>query len=115
LGTFTAAYPLMYFAQEFIPLTAAIIASSALVLAIIAARSISIMGLRLGAAGVVLPATVILAVTLVAATHKQLQGILITTVGMVLFIAAMLLMPRIRHTTGGPERSDASIPLPSNA
>src|SRR5207253_1141755 len=88
LGTFTAAYPLMYFAQEFISLSAAIIASSILVLVIIAARSISIMGIRLGVIGVLLPATVILAVTLVAATHRHVQGLLITSVGMVLFIVA---------------------------
>jgi len=115
LGTFTAAYPLMYFAQEFISLTAAIVLSSGVVLAIIAARSISMMGLRLGAVGVVLPASVILTVTLLAATHKQLQGILITTVSMVLFIVAMLLMPRIKHTTGEPQSSGAPVPLPSNA
>ena len=115
LGTFTAAYPLMYFAQEFIPLTAAIVASSALVLVIIAARSISIIGLRLGLVGVVLPATVILGVTLVTATHKQLQGILITAVGMVLFIIAMLLMPRIKLTAGMPEAAGTPVPAMSKA
>src|SRR5438552_12022878 len=36
LGTFTGAYPLMYFAQEFIPLNAAIFISSTVVLVIIA-------------------------------------------------------------------------------
>src|SRR3954454_13310005 len=38
LGTFTAAYPLMYFAQEFIPLNAAILASSVLVMLTLAIR-----------------------------------------------------------------------------
>ena len=115
LGTFTAAYPLMYFAQEFIPLSAAIILSSAVVLAIIGARSISIMGLRLGFVGVVLPATVILGATLVTATHKQLQGILITVVGTVLFIVAMLLMPRIKLMTGRSEPSGTPFPVMSKA
>ena len=96
LGTFTGAYPLMYFAQEFIPLNAAIVASSALVLAIIAVRAVTIMGRRLGLLAAVLPAGLILTITLLAAIHTRLQGILITVVGLALFIVAMLLMPRLK-------------------
>ncbi len=95
LGTFTGAYPLMYFAQEFIPLNTAIFASSGVVLLVIAIRSITLMGLRLGFCGAVLPATAILAVTLLAAIHTRLQGILITGTGIALFIVAMLLLPRL--------------------
>src|SRR5213075_2889567 len=40
LGTFTGAYPLMYFAQEFISLKPAMLASSAFVLLVVAVRSI---------------------------------------------------------------------------
>lgn len=94
LGTFTGSYPLMYFAQEFIPLNTAIFASSGVVLLIIAIRSTTIMGFRLGLCGAVLPATAILAVTLLAAIHTRLQGILITGAGIALFIGAMLLLPR---------------------
>ncbi len=97
LGTFTGAYPLMYFAQEFIPLNAAIFASSALVLLVIAIRSVTIMGLRLALFGCILPAAVILTVTLVAAIHTRLQGILITGTGIALFIVAMLLIPRLKR------------------
>jgi len=96
LGAFTGAYPLMYFAQEFIPLDAAILCSSAVVLAIITIRAVTIMSKRLAILGVVLPATVILAVTLLAATHTRLQGILITAVAMILFTMAMLLIPRLK-------------------
>src|SRR5438876_200700 len=60
LGTFTGAYPMMYFAQEFIPLNAAIFTSSALVLLVLAVRSVTIMGLRLAVLCVVLPAAAIL-------------------------------------------------------
>src|ERR1043165_8476522 len=60
LGTFTGAYPLMYFAQEFIPLKAAIIASSGFVLLVIAIRSLTIMGWRLALFGTVFPAIAIL-------------------------------------------------------
>jgi hypothetical protein len=96
IGTFTGAYPLMYFAQEFIPLLAAIFISSAVVLVIITVRAVTIMGWRLAIFGTVMPATAILAVTLVAAIHTRLQGILITGTGMAVFIVAMLLLPRLK-------------------
>jgi len=110
LGTFTAAYPLMYFAQEFIPLNAAIFASSAVVLLVIAVRAVTIMGLRLAFFGTVLPSALILTVTLVAAIHTRLQGIIITCVGIAVFIVAMLLIPRMRREKvppHGPELSPA--------
>jgi prepilin-type N-terminal cleavage/methylation domain-containing protein len=105
LGTFTGAYPLMYFAQEFIPLNAAILSSSAIVLLVIALRSATIMGVRLALFGTVLPAAAILAITLLAAIHTRLQGILITGTGMAIFVVAMLLIPRLQRgkaaATGG--------------
>ena len=97
LGTFMGAYPLMYFAQEFIPLNAAILVSSAVVLAVIAIRSVTIMGTRLALLGIVMPAMAILGVTLIAAIHTRLQGILITGTGVAVFIVAMSLIPRIRR------------------
>jgi prepilin-type N-terminal cleavage/methylation domain-containing protein len=118
VGAFTGAYPLMYFAQEFIPLNAAILASSALVLIIITVRAVTIMRGRLAILGVVLPAALMLAVTLVAATHKQLQGILITCVGMIVFIAAMTLIPRIKRQAPAaqtPPTPPTESPLPSPA
>lgn len=96
VGTFTGAYPLMYFAQEFVPLNVAIFAAAGLVLIIIAIRAITIMSRQLALAGVVFPAAALLALTLVAATHTRLQGILITIVGLALFIVAMLLIPRMQ-------------------
>jgi len=103
LGAFTGAYPLMYFAQEFIPLKAAILISSAIVLAVVAIRSMTIMGLRLSLFGVTMPAASILALTLLAAIHTRLQGIIITGAGIALFIVAMLLIPRFKlGKTAGP-------------
>jgi len=84
----------VYFAQEFAPLEAAIIGSAAIVLAIIAVRAATIMGTRLAIFGAVLPATVILAVTLASAVHPRLQGVLITLTALAAFVAAMALMPR---------------------
>ncbi len=108
LGTFTGAYPLMYFAQEFIPLNDAIFASAAFVLVVIAIRAVTIMGVRLAILGAVIPATTILAVTLVAATRTRLQGILITGTGIALFIVAMLLIPRMKRQT--PPASQIQVP-----
>src|SRR5213592_4009604 len=102
LGTFTGAYPLMYFAQEFIPLDAAIFASLTVVLVIIAIRAVTIMGIRLALFGTVLPAVAILAVTLVAAIHVRLQGILFTGMGIAVFTVAMLLIPRIKRDKPSP-------------
>ena len=96
LGTFTGAYPLMYFAQEFIPLKYAILVSAGIVLTVIAVRSLTIMSLRLALAGIVLPAAAILAVTILAALQTRLQGILITGTGFAMFIVAMLLIPRLK-------------------
>jgi hypothetical protein len=96
LGTFTGAYPLMYFAQEFISLRAAIFTASTLVLLVIGFRAFTLMGAWLGILGTVVPAAAILSVTLLAATQPRLQGILITAVGLALFIGAMLLLPRIK-------------------
>jgi prepilin-type N-terminal cleavage/methylation domain-containing protein len=103
LGTFTGAYPLMYFAQEFIPLSIAMTASSALVLVIITVRSVTIIGARYGILGAVLPAAVILTLTLTAALHTRLQGLLITSAGLGLFIVAMLLMPRLKFDRPFPK------------
>jgi prepilin-type N-terminal cleavage/methylation domain-containing protein len=106
IGTFTGAYPLMYFAQEFIPLNAAIVAASTFVLLVIAIRSVTIMDFRLALLGIVLPAAVILAVTVIAAIQPRLQGILITSTSMVIFLVAMLLAPRMKlhfRRPGGPQ------------
>ena len=96
LGTFTGAYPLMYFAQEFIPLNDAIFISSALVLVIIAVRTITSMSLPLAILGIVLPAAAVLTLTIVAAIQVRLQGLLITGTGLLFFIVAMSLIPRLK-------------------
>ena len=95
LGAFAGAYPLMYFAQQYISLGAAIFVSCGVAVAIIGVRAVTLMGLLPGMAGVVLPAIVILAVTLVATVWPALQGILLTVQGLGFFVVAMLLIPRV--------------------
>jgi uncharacterized membrane protein YccC len=46
--------------------------------------------------GTVLPAILILALTLVAAIHPRLQGILFAAAGLILFTVTMTLMPRVK-------------------
>lgn len=102
LGTFTGAYPLMYFAQEFIPLNPAMFAAGGLVLAVITIASMKIMGWKLALVRTLLPASLILTVTLVAALHPRLQGLLITGTGLVMFVVAMMLVPKMKLHHGRP-------------
>jgi prepilin-type N-terminal cleavage/methylation domain-containing protein len=112
LGTFTGAYPLMYFAQEFIPLNAAILISSAIVIVIIAIRSMTIMSVRLALLGIVLPAVAVLALTIVAAIQIRLQGLLITGSGLLFFIVAMSLMPRLKLPSKLPSPAKPPLVVP---
>lgn len=95
VGTFAGAYPLMYFAQEYISLGPAVVLSASLAIAIIAIRAVTLMGLRNGLLGVALPAALIMAITLVAAIWKSLQGIMLTGEALAFFIAVMMLMPKV--------------------
>src|SRR5262249_37676774 len=111
--TFAGCYPLMYFAQEFIPLPAAVLGSAGMMLLIIGVRAVTILGYRLALAGVVIPATVILTVTLVQALWPRLQGLLLTAEALAFFVAAMTMIPRLR-TTGEPLPPEAA-PEPAPA
>jgi prepilin-type N-terminal cleavage/methylation domain-containing protein len=112
VGTFGGAYPLMYFAQEYISLGPAVLISAGFALTVIGVLAATLMGVWLALGGVLLPATVILAVTLTAAIWPALQGILLTVEVLGFFIAAMLLLARIRATAivppaGGREITSA--------
>jgi prepilin-type N-terminal cleavage/methylation domain-containing protein len=95
IGTFAAAYPLMYFTQEYIKLEHAIFLSAGLALTIIAIRALTLMRLWLALFGIVLPAAAILAITIAAAIYPPLQGVLLTTAALFFFITVMMLMPRV--------------------
>jgi prepilin-type N-terminal cleavage/methylation domain-containing protein len=96
LGAFTGAYPLMYFAQEFIPLNAAIAVSAGLVIGIITARAARTIGAGHTLRGVFGPALTTMALTLYTATHRDLQGLLLTASAIALFLALMTLLPKLR-------------------
>ena len=98
-GTFAGAYPLMYFAQEYIPLGSAVLISGGVALAIIGLRAITLMRAWWAIGGVILPAAAIMALTLVMAIWTPLQGILLTAEALGFFIAAMMLMPKVAATS----------------
>jgi prepilin-type N-terminal cleavage/methylation domain-containing protein len=102
IGAFAAAYPLMYFAQEYIKLGPAIYASVGIALVIIGIRAVTLIGFVRGLFGIVLPAAAILAVTLSAAVWTQLQGILLTAEALVLFIVVMMLMSKVHFAFALP-------------
>ena len=95
VGTFAGAYPLMYFAQEYISLGVAVVLSAATAVAIIAVRAVTLMGLWRGLVDVVVPAAVILGLTMAAAIWPALQGLLLTALTLGFFITAMMLMPEV--------------------
>jgi hypothetical protein len=100
LATFTAAYPLMYFAQQFVPLWYAMAASVGIVLTVIAMRLLTTIGFPLTLFGVIVPAGVIFALTLAATIYPDLQGILLTIMGLGLVSVGMALTPRIAARAG---------------
>src|SRR5439155_20017886 len=110
IGTFTGAYPLMYFAQEFIPLKSAMVLSASAVLLVIGVRAVRDMGFLLGIGGVLLPAAATMTLTLLAAVKPNLQGILLTTIALGLFIVAMTLAPRLHWLP--PRRNNDVVPAP---
>jgi hypothetical protein len=108
LGMFAGAYPMMYFAQEFIPLRTAMAASAGAVLLIIALRTSAVMGFRRAVAGVVLPAAIVMGLTLTAAIRPQLQGILLTGLALAVFSLGMLLAPRLQ-VPAGPQPGEPAL------
>lgn len=113
IGTFAGAYPLMYFAQEYISLQAAVIASAGLALAIIGLRAITLMSAKLAILGVVLPAATIMTITLVAAIEPRLQGLLLTAEGLGFFIVAMMLFPKLQFSFGNEPSPGTPTPTES--
>jgi prepilin-type N-terminal cleavage/methylation domain-containing protein len=100
IGTFAGAYPLMYFAQEYVSLLPALLISGAAAILIIAIRTVTLMGWLPAIGGIMLPGIAIMAITLAATIWPQMQGILLTVLAFGFFIAAMLLMPKVTARGG---------------
>lgn len=101
MGAFAGAYPLMYFAQEYVSLMPAVLISAAIGIVVIGLRAATLMGLVTALVGIVLPAAAIMAIALTAAIWPELQGILLTALALSTFIAAMVLLTRVERRGGG--------------
>lgn len=114
VGTFAGAYPLMYFAQEYISLVPAVLISAGIAILIIAIRAVTLMRFSLALFGVIVPAAAIMALTLTATIWPSLQGILLTVEALAFFIVVMMLVPHIRidWPTEQPAYATPASPLP---
>ena len=108
LGAFAGAYPLMYFAQEFVRLPLAVSLSAGLVFGVILIRSWAVIGLWHTSRGVLLPAAATMGVALVGATQPQFQGLLLTASAIVFFLIAMSLTPKIQLAISKPINKPAA-------
>jgi prepilin-type N-terminal cleavage/methylation domain-containing protein len=113
VGTFAGAYPLMYFAQEYIALGPAMLLSTGVGLFILGLRAVTLLGIRLALVATILPAVAIWTLTLVAAIWPSFQGILLTGEALGFFIVAMMLMPRIRAASMAVRGVDQVSPVAS--
>jgi prepilin-type N-terminal cleavage/methylation domain-containing protein len=102
VGAFAGAYPLMYFAQEYISLGRAVVVSAGVALLIIGVRATTLVGAKLAFFGVIVPAAAILALTLGAAVAPKLQGLLLTIEAIAFFVIAMMLVPKIKPEATAP-------------
>lgn len=96
IGAFAGAYPLVYFAQDYIPLEQALILGSAGALIVPSIRTQMLTSTRTALLGVLLPGAVIQGLTLAATVAPELQGILLTVLGLGCFIMAMIILPHLQ-------------------
>lgn len=95
-GCYAAAYPMMYFLQDFIDLYAAIALATAFVVVVIAWRVISLFGLRRGLFGGIILPVVLMGLTISATIQAKpaTQGVALTIMGVFALVTAMTLLPR---------------------
>ena len=94
VGAFAAAYPLMYYAQDFVSLSMAIVMACVAMMVIIGGRAITLLGVRVGSLGIMLPGGAVLALIMLATIHPMAQGMLLTVLAVGTLVALMILVPR---------------------
>ena len=126
-GCFAAAYPMMYFLQDFIDLYAAIVLATVFVVVVIGWRIISLFGLWRGLFGGIIAPVVLMGLTISATIHAKpaTQGVALTVMGIFALVTAMMLLPRAqanlarkaegRSTAGSPGSAIAQPPLQSSS
>ncbi len=113
-GCFAAAYPMMYFLQDFIDLYAAIALATVFVIVVIGWRVISLFGPWRGLFGGIIVPVVLMGLTISATIHAKpaTQGVALTVMGVFALVSAMTLLPKAqanltrkaegRNTVGSP-------------
>jgi len=95
VGVFAAAYPLMYFAQDFVSLPVSIGSAAAIVIVIIGLRALT-LGLRGSALGILAIAAGVLAIAVAATIYANMQGVLLTLEAVGALAVIMILLPKAR-------------------
>ncbi len=116
VGAFAGAYPLMYFAQDFLSLPVAIALAAVVAVGIIAARGVTLFGPALGLLGIAALAAAIGAIILVATLQSDYEGLALTLLAIGSLVVAMSLLPRIqKHLAAEAARSQKPERLPGGA
>ena len=104
-GCFAAAYPMMYFLQDFIELNAAIALATAMVLVVIGWRLISLFGLWRGVLGGMIVPVVLMGLTILATIQAKpaSQGVALTVMGVFALVTAMILLPKAQANLARPK------------
>ncbi len=113
-GCFAGAYPMMYFLQDFIDLTAAVVLANLVVLTVVGWRIISLFGFWRGLfGGLVLP-VILMGLTLAATIQAKpaMQGALLTVMGIFGLVTAMILLPRAQANLLRPKQDNKSPAAP---
>ena len=106
LGMFAGAYPLMYFAQEYMDLKLAIGISCGVAVLVIAIRAMTALRPVLATAGVVFPALGIFVLTMMAALYPKLQGIVLTIELLIMFVVAMSIFSKLKLEWPQPKANE---------
>jgi len=113
VGLFAAAYPLMYFAQEFLSLTMAVVLACVAMVGILSFRAVTLLGPKVGALGVALVAACTLALTMLAATNPRMQGMLLTIEAIGALVLMTILLPHLDlPLTAAAQPAPAPAPAP---
>jgi hypothetical protein len=96
VGAFAAAYPLMYYAQDFLSLWSAVVIACIVMLLVIGLRAMTLLGARVGLFGIVLPGGAVLTVTILATIFMNFQGLLLTAMTVGTLAVLMALLPRVQ-------------------
>jgi hypothetical protein len=116
-GCFAAAYPMMYFLQDFIDLYAAIALATVFVVVVIGWRVVSLFGLWRGLFGGIIVPVVLMGLTISATIHAKpaTQGVALTVMGVFALVSAMTLLPQAQANLARKVESRSTVASLSSA